>query len=105
MTMRFGNGLSPLIELIDILKDLKNRLKTKRGCLDLVMQIVDLSGCIFDNWVYLKRIGLVNYTSQWQKDYVDWMSSLCTVSFIIMSIIMKAAKTWVATMTQYKQLQ
>lgn len=95
MAMRFGNGISPLIELIDLLKDLPNTLKTKRGCLDLVMQVIDIGSCVFDNWVFLKRIGLTDFTTHFQKEWVDWLSSFFTVTFIVLSIVMKFCKTWV----------
>lgn len=104
MAMRFGNGISPLIELLELLKDFENTVKTKRGCLNLVMQIVDIGSCVFDNWVFLKRIGLTDFTTKFQKEWVDWLSSFFTVTFIALSIVMKFCKAWVASVSQFKQL-
>lgn len=99
MTMRAGNALGPLLDLLVLLKDFGNTIRSKRGCLNVVCQIVDIFGCIFDNWVWLKRIGMVKYRTEWQENWVDWLSSACTLSVINMHIWLKISKIWKATVT------
>lgn len=65
------------------------------------MQIVDIFSGIFDNWVYLKRIGVINFYNKWQETWVDWLSSLATFSFIILQIIEKIMEAYITAMNKY----
>lgn len=65
------------------------------------MQLVDIFSGIFDNWVYLKRIGVINFYNKWQETWVNWLSSLATFSFIILQIIEKIMEAYIAAMNKY----
>ena len=65
------------------------------------MQLVDIFSGIFDNWVYLKRIGVINFYNKWQETWVDWLSSLATFSFIILQIIEKIMEAYITAMNKY----
>mmetsp|Transcript_17762 Transcript_17762/g.30074 ORF Transcript_17762/g.30074 Transcript_17762/m.30074 type:complete len:150 (+) Transcript_17762:202-651(+) len=58
--------------------------------LEFLMQFIDFWSGFFDNWVFLVRIKLIRYYTKWQENWVDWLSSACTFSFILLSIISKA---------------
>ena len=65
------------------------------------MQLVDIFSGIFDNWVYLKRIRVINFYNKWQEAWVDWLSSLATFSFIILQIIEKIMEAYITAMNKY----
>jgi len=69
--------------------------------LSWIMQLVDIFSGIFDNWVYLKRIGVINFYNKWQETWVDWLSSLATFSFIILQIIEKIMEAYITAMNKY----
>ena len=69
--------------------------------LSWIMQLVDIFSGIFDNWVYLKRIGVINFYNKWQETWVNWLSSLATFSFIILQIIEKIMEAYIAAMNKY----
>ena len=70
--------------------------------LSWTMQLVDIFSGIFDNWVYLKRIGVINFYNKWQETWVDWLSSFVTLSFIILQIIEKILETFIAAMNKFE---
>ena len=53
------------------------------------MNLVDMCGSFFDNWVFLVRIKVTSYKTKWQKTWVDWLSSACAVVFISLQITEK----------------
>ena len=70
--------------------------------LSWMMQLVDIFSGIFDNWVYLKRIGVINFYNKWQEAWVDWLSSFVPFSFIILQIIEKILETFIAAMIKFE---
>ncbi len=70
--------------------------------LSWMMQLVDIFSGIFDNWVYLKRIGVINFYNKWQEAWVDWLSSFVPLSFIILQIIEKILETFIAAMIKFE---
>ena len=70
--------------------------------LSWTMQLVDIFSGIFDNWVYLKRIGVINFYNKWQEAWVDWLSSFVPFSFIILQIIEKILETFIAAMIKFE---
>ena len=53
------------------------------------MNFVDLCSGIFDNLCYLNRIKLKPYSNKWQEKWVDYLSSACALTFVVLSIIEK----------------
>lgn len=70
--------------------------------LSWTMQLVDIFSGIFDNLVYFKRIGVINFYNKWQETWVDWLSSFVTLSFIILQIIEKILETFIAAMNKFE---
>ena len=68
----------------------------------MMTALIDVFGSFFDNWVWLKRIGLTTYT-KWQAKWVDYLSSVCTIAVITCHIIIKICKVWVTTTQQAGQ--
>lgn len=78
---------------------LENYLKGKlilsnESVVTWLKEAMDLSGGFFDNWVYLNRVNLRVWKNKWQEDWVDWLSSACCISFILLAILEKALKIY-----------
>ena len=88
MTTRFGEFLDQarfFLERINSLLQGKTTLRDESK-LKWVMNFMDFWGGVTDNWVYLERIDLIKYSSEWQGDWVDYLSSWFTVVFILLSM-------------------
>lgn len=100
MTFRFMGWLENLTFFATQLKLLVTRDKKfyEGSKLEYVMNLVDMLGSFFDNWVFLVRIKILKYNTKWQEVWVDWLSSAFTVVFITLQItekllgILKASK-------------
>lgn len=88
MTTRFGDFLDQALFFVTRINSLlqgKTKLRDE-SALKWVMNFMDFWGGVTDNWVYLERINLIQYSSDWQGEWVDYLSSWFTVVFILLSM-------------------
>ena len=96
MVTRFGDFTENLKWFLKKISDLyRGRTTMKEQCpIQWVAKLIDFFSGIFDNWVFLERINLVKYNTPWQRKWVDWLSSACTLSFLVLSIIEKIVNVY-----------
>lgn len=88
MTTRMGEFIEQATFFVQRINSLLQGKTTLRdeSKLKWVMNFMDFWGGVTDNWVYLERINLVKWSSDWQGEWVDYLSSWFTVVFILLSI-------------------
>jgi hypothetical protein len=89
MLARFGDWISALqffLSKFDLLLKGKFSFKNESG-LEWVKQFFDFLGGFCDNFVYLNRVKLRTWKSKWEEIWIDWLSSACCITFILLSMI------------------
>ena len=96
MLLRFadwGSTLSWFLGKLDSMLKAKFNINNESG-LEWTMNIMDLVGSIADNFVYLNRVKLRTYKNKWEEIWIDWLSSACCITFILLSMVQKLQKIY-----------
>lgn len=104
MFTRMGDFLCSLRFFIGKLNAfLKGNLKfCNESGIEWVIKFVDFWSGVFDNWVYLNRTKLRVWQNKWQEAWVDWLSSACCITVILLSMVDKFVKIYYTSVKEVK---
>ena len=73
----------------------KGKLKiNSESIIEWMINFIDFWSGIFDNWVYLNRVNLRKWSNKWQEAWIDYLSSACCITVILLSMVQKALKIY-----------